>query len=146
MSKGSEAANVIPSEAYVICNMRTHPIQNIEESVSVLEAIAKKYDVETEVVEGREASAISPIDNEAYAYLNSCIKSAYPDVVISPYVMLGGTDSRFFSDVSETVYRFSPIRMDNSELSKIHGKDESIKKSSLTEAVKFYTEFIKNHK
>jgi len=36
--------------------------------------------------------------------------------------------------------------MDNSELSKIHGKDESIKKSSLTEAVKFYTEFIKNHK
>lgn len=60
--------------------------------------------------------------------------------------MLGGTDSRFYSEITESVYRFSPVRMDQSELNKIHGKNESIKKTALAEAVYFYKEFIKNHK
>jgi len=146
MSKGSEAANVIPSEAYVICNMRTHPIQNIEESVSVLTKIAKKYDIEAEIVEGREASPISKTDNDAFKYLVEQVKSVYPDVLVSPYIMLGGTDARFFSEISESCYRFSPVRMNNVELAKIHGKDESIKKTALVEATNFYKQFIKNHK
>jgi len=146
MCNGSSAANVIPSEAYVIANLRTHPIQNIEESFSELERIAKKYDLEAEITESREASPISNTDNEAYKYLLETILKAYPDVVTSPYVMLGGTDCRFFSEITESAYRFSPMRMDNSELKKIHGKNESIKKSSLVEARDFYKGFIKNHK
>jgi len=146
MIKGSEAANVIPSEAYVICNMRTHPIQNIEESVEVLRKIAKKYDIDCEITEGREASPISNTDSDAFRYLKTCIKSTYPDVLISPYVMLGGTDARFFSEITPHAFRFSPVRMDNEELKKIHGKDEAIRKSALEEAVIFYKEFMKGHK
>ena len=146
MTKGSDAANVIPDSAYVIANLRTHPIQNIEESVSVLKKIADKYDIETEIVESREASPISLTDNLAYKYLYECIKKVYPDVIVSPYVMLGGTDARFFSEITDSAYRFSPVRMNNVELNKIHGKDESIRITALTEAVEFYTEFIKNHK
>ncbi len=146
MYKGSDASNVIPSEAYVICNMRTHPIQNIKESVSVLEKIAKKYDITNEILENREASPISKTDNLAFSYLKKQINKAYPDVSITPYIMLGGTDSRFYSEITESVYRFSPVRMDQSELNKIHGKNESIKKTALAEAVYFYKEFIKNHK
>jgi len=146
MSKGSDASNVIPSEAYVICNMRTHPIQNIEESVGVLAEIAKKYDISYEILENREASPISKTDNLAFKYVKEEIKKAYPDVSITPYIMLGGTDSRFYSEITESVYRFSPVRMDQSELNKIHGKNESIKKTALAEAVYFYKEFIKNHK
>ncbi len=146
MSKGSEAANVIPSEAYVICNMRTHPIQNIAESVAVLEEIAKKYDVDTEIVENREASPISRTDGEAFKYLSDSIKKAYPDVVVSPYIMLGGTDARFFTEITDSALRFSPVRMDQAAMAKIHGKDESIQKSSLVEALYFFKEFIKNHK
>ncbi|XMB72345.1 M20/M25/M40 family metallo-hydrolase [Mycoplasmatota bacterium WC30] len=146
MSKGSDAENVIPSEAYVIANLRTHPIQDIDASFKVLEAIAKKYDIEAEITEGRETSPISNVNNDAYKYLIKQIVKTFPDVLVSPYVMLGGTDSRFFSEITESAFRFSPTRMDNKELSKIHGKDEAIKKSALYEAVIFYKEFIKNHK
>ena len=146
MSKGSEAANVIPSEAYVIANLRTHPIQNIDESFKVLEAIAKKYDIEAVIEEGREASPISSTTNDAYQYLIKNIQDSYPDALVSPYIMLGGTDSRFFSEITDSAFRFSPVRMDNKELTKIHGKNESIKKSALVEAVRFFTELIKNHK
>jgi len=146
MSKGSDAENVIPSEAFVIANLRTHPIQGIEASFKVLESKARKYDIEAKIMSGREASPISSTTNEAYKYLIKIIKENYPDVLVSPYVMLGGTDCRFFSDITESAFRFSPVRMNNDELKKIHGKNESIRKSSLVEAVIFYRELIKNHK
>jgi len=146
MSKGSDAENVIPSEAYIIANLRTHPIQDINSSFKVLEAIAKKYDVEAKILGGREASPISSTTNDAYKYLVKTIRMNYPDVLVSPYIMLGGTDCRFFSEITESAFRFSPVRMNNEELKKIHGKNESIRKSSLVEAVRFYKSLIKDHK
>ena len=144
MSKGSEQANVIPSEAYVIANLRTHPIQNVKESFEVIQSIALKYDVEAELLEHREASPMTNISGDAYHYLNQIIKQVFPDVEVSPYVMLGGTDCRFFNDISKGALRFSPIRMAQSELSKMHGHNESIKISTLVEAVRFYQTIIKN--
>lgn len=146
MQSGSEAANVIPDEAFVIANLRTHPIQDIKASFKVLEKIAKRYDILAEIIEGREASPISDTKNEAYRYLTDTIKRNYPDCLTSPYVMLGGTDCRFFSEITTSAYRFSPVRMSNAELGKIHGKNESITKSALYEAVQFYKDFLKNHK
>jgi len=145
MAKASDQANVIPSEAYIIANLRTHPIQNVNESFKVIEDLAKKYQVEVELLEHREASAMTDIHSEAYQYLEEMIKLSFKDVDVSPYVMLGGTDSRFFNDISSGVLRFSPIRMDQSELSKMHGHNESIKISTLVEAVQFYQNIIKNH-
>ncbi|MCK5732357.1 MAG: M20/M25/M40 family metallo-hydrolase [Tenericutes bacterium] len=146
MSSGSKAANVIPSEAYVIANLRTHPIQDINSSFKVLEALAKKYDIEAVITESREASPISSTTNDMYQYLIETIKKNYPDVLVSPYIMLGGTDCRFFSEITDSAFRFSPVRMTNKELSKIHGKNEAIRKSALVEAVNFYKDFIYNHK
>lgn len=146
MQKGSDAENVIPSEAYVIANCRTLPIQDIQATYEVLSKIAAKYDIETEILDGREASPISNSNNAAYTYLKDTIIQSYPDVIVSPYVMLGGTDCRFFSEITESAYRISPVRMSNEEIGKIHGKNESIKKTALVEAKNFYKEFIKNHK
>jgi carboxypeptidase PM20D1 len=145
MQKGSDAENVIPSNAYVIANLRTHPIQDIEETFKILKEIASKYDVDAELLEARPASPISSTTNEAYNYLINTIHANYPDVLVTPYVMLGGTDCRFFSEITESAFRFSPVRMDNSELKKIHGKNESVKKDTIVEAVDFYKNLIKNH-
>ncbi len=146
MQSGSEAENVIPSEAYVLCNLRTHPIQGVNESFEVLKKIAAKYDVEAEITEQREFTPIVDTKGEAYKYLVSQIEKVFPDVLVSPYVILGGTDCRFYTEISDSALRFSPVRMDNEELSKMHGKNESIRIDALAEAVVFYKELIKNHK
>ena len=145
MMKGSDAENVIPAEAYVIANLRTHPIQNVEESFEVIKTIAKKYDIEAEIVSKRDTSSMVDINGEGYKYLESIIKNCFPDALVSPYVMLGGTDCRFYSEVSDANLRFSPVRMDNEELKKMHGNNESIKIKSLVEACDFYQELIKNN-
>ncbi len=146
MAKGSEAENVIPAEAYVIANLRTQPFQDVDESFDVLKNIAAKYDINAEITERRNASKISTTDHEAWTYLSDSIKSVFPDLIVNPYVMLGGSDCRFFGEVTDHAYRFSPVRMSDADLKKIHGKNESMKKTTLTEAVIFYKNFIAYHK
>ncbi|QWB99377.1 M20/M25/M40 family metallo-hydrolase [Mycoplasmatota bacterium] len=145
MIKGSDQENVIPTNAYVIANLRTHPIQNVEQSFNALKKISEKYDIEAEILKSREASPLTDINGQAYTYLSQMISKVFPDVDTSPYVMLGGTDCRFFNQISDGALRFSPIRMDNSELSKMHGHNESIRITTLVEAVRFYQEVIKNN-
>ena len=137
-AKGSDAANVIPAEAYLIVNMRTHPIQNIESTLAVISKIAAKYDLECEFLNGRDASPIVNTESDAYRFLVQAIKENYPDVLISPYVIMGGTDARHYSEVCDAPIRFSPIRVNNADLKKMHGINESIKIESVAEAVKFY--------
>ena len=144
MIKGSDAENVIPEEAYVIANIRTHPIQDVATSFKVLEELAKKYNLEAEIISSRETSPMTKTNSLAYKYLEDTIAKIFPDAKTSPYIMLGGTDCRFFTEISEGALRFSPIRMDNSELKKMHGVDESIRITTLVEAVNFYQTIIKN--
>jgi len=145
MMKGSDAENVIPAEAYMIANLRTHPIQNVDESFAVIKKLAKKYSIEAEIVSKRDTSTMVDINGEGYKYLEGIIKSCFPDALVSPYVMLGGTDCRFYSEVTDANLRFSPVRMDNEELKKMHGNNESIKLDSLVEATDFYKELIINN-
>ncbi|MDD3129827.1 MAG: M20/M25/M40 family metallo-hydrolase [Candidatus Izemoplasmatales bacterium] len=146
MMKGSDAENVIPAEAYMIANLRTHPIQGVDESFMAIKKLAQKYDIEAEIISSREASSIVDINGEGYIYLEKTIKNTFPDAIVSPYVMLGGTDCRFYSEVSDAALRFSPVRMNNDELKKMHGNNESIRISVLVEAIHFYQELIKNNK
>lgn len=145
MMKGSDAENVIPSEAYVLANLRTHPIQGIEDSVRVLSKIAMKYQVECEIVEGREATPIVNTKGDSYRFLEQQIRKNFPDVLVSPYVILGGTDARFYTRVSDSALRFSPIRVTNDDLKKMHGIDESLKLDALWEAVRFYRSLITDY-
>lgn len=146
MQEGSKAENVIPAEAYVVANLRTQPFQDVDESFEVLQKIAAKYDIKAEITERRNSSKISTTEHYAWEYLSESIKKVFPDLIVNPYVMLGGSDCRFFGEVTDHAYRFSPVRMSDKDLKKIHGKNESMKRSALTEAVVFYKNFVKYHK
>lgn len=145
MIKGSEAENVIPSEAMLTCNVRTHPNQGIASTVKALEPIAKKFQLELIVEQGRDASMKTSPVHPGYQYLSSIIEQMYPDALVSPYIMLGGTDSREYCAISDCVLRFSPMRTTNEELKKIHGIDESIDLNQLAHTVLFFKTYIQQY-
>ncbi len=145
MIKGSEAENVIPSEAVLTCNVRTHPNQGIDSTKKALDRIAKKYQLELCVDEGRDASMKTNTGHPGYQYLSSIIQKQYPDALVSPYIMLGGTDSREYCAISDCVLRFSPMRTTNEELKKIHGIDESINLNELAQTVLFFKTYIQEY-
>lgn len=146
MMKGSDAANVMPAEAYVIANLRTHPIQGIDSAFKTLARIAKKHDIVCEIVEGREATDMVDTSSSSYLFIEEQIRKNFPGVLVSPYVILGGTDARFYAKISSSALRFSPIRATNEELRKIHGINESLKLEALAEAVGFYRSVIADYR
>lgn len=144
MAEGSDAENVIPAEANVVANLRIHPTQNSKESFNVLKRIAEKYDVEATLTDYRDAKMKVSTDSEAYRFVKHVIKTVFPDVSVSPYMIFGSTDARHYQDVSDAALRFSPIVIANDDLKKMHGDNESLPLSSLTKAVWFYRYLMKN--
>ena len=102
MMKGSDAANVIPKEPYLIANLRTSVHQNCEESLNVLKNYGKKYDLEFEVLLSRDASPVSDIQSAAYGFVEQTIRAHFPDAGVAPYLIMGGTDCRHFHALSDT--------------------------------------------
>jgi carboxypeptidase PM20D1 len=145
MMKGSDAANVIPKEPYLVANLRTSVHQNCAESLAIMEKYAKKYDLEIEVLMQRDASAVSNIHSKEYAYVVSCVKKQFPDVGIAPYVIMGGTDCRHFHALTENALRFAPVRMTTAQSNSCHAVDENATVSALAEGVRFFKLFLKDY-
>jgi len=147
MSKGSDAPNVIPEEAYVTGNMRFSKHQGMEESLAIVKKIAAKYDVLIgEVRDGRDASPAVDINGEGFRYVANCAKTLFPAYGVAPTVLMGGTDCRHFQDISDNAMRFCPIVFDPQQLGAMHASNENIDVSSLKDAVSFYKYLILNQK
>ncbi len=146
MCKGSDAPNVIPKEAHVTANLRVCNHQNAEESLAILNKIARKYDLQPTVLEKRDASPKADTKGVGYKQLEDCIAKCFPDLGIVPYILIGGTDCRFYSAITENAIRFSPIRMNLEQLNSSHGINENISIKALGDSVKFYKYFIMNFK
>ena len=145
MMGGSDAANVIPKEPYLVANLRTSAQQSCAESLAVLEKYAKKYDLELEVLMERDASPVSNIHSQEYAYLTECIAREFPDVGIAPYLIMGGTDCRHFHALTENALRFAPVRMTTAQSASCHAVDENVTLSALAEGVRFLKVFLRDY-
>ncbi len=145
MMKGSDAANVIPKEPYLVANLRTSVHQNCAASLAVMKKYADKYDLDIEVIMQRDASPVSNIHSKEYAYVCQCVRKQFPDAGIAPYLIMGGTDCRHFHALTETALRFAPVRMTNAQNASCHAVDENVTLCALAEGVRFYKMFLKEY-
>ena len=143
MQKGSDGYNVIPQEAYVTANLRYIPHQKAKESNDVIRNIAKKYDVEVEEVLMNDPSHSLDLNGAAYKLVCEAIHNVFPDIGIMPYVVTGGTDSRFYDPVCDSCIRFGPINLSMEQTEAMHAIDENIDIGTLPRAVDYYKEVIK---
>ena len=114
MASGSEGFNVLPHEAWVVGNMRFSHHQGEKDSISAIKKLAKKYDLETVVLEPGFTSPLSDYHTDAFALIEKAISTVFPGVITSPYVMNGASDCRFMSRVSDNC----PLRLFRSQINK----------------------------
>lgn len=57
--------------------------------------------------------------------------------------MTGGTDARFYSEVSDACLRFAPLEINEQQYKSIHGIDENIDIAPLAKGVEFYKLIVK---
>jgi carboxypeptidase PM20D1 len=92
-----------------------------------------------------EASSISSTSSEGFRQIDGCIREVFPDVVVAPSLSIAATDSRYFQDLSEDIYRFLPVRMDRSILSGMHGTNERIGAADFLECISFYQRMLEKN-
>ncbi len=142
MSEGSNGYNVIPQEASICANMRYIPHQGTDESLEVITNLAKKYDIETEVIYKGYPSPSVDINGEAFKMVETAIKECFPGVGCSPYVVTGATDARFYSKICDSCVRFAPVVYGPEQMKGMHGLNENIECNTLQGAVDYYKKII----
>lgn len=143
MAKGSDGLNVLPQEAYVTGNMRFIHHQPNKESIEAVSAIAKKYDIETEVIYQDEPCPIVDFKGDAFKLVEETIHEVYPGIGVCPYIMTGGTDAKYYKEVSKNCVRFAPLYIDGQQYGSIHGLNENIYQGALPMGVDFYKTVIR---
>lgn len=140
-SNASDAINVLPTEASVGINYRLRPNENSDYVVRLINKILKKEDIKVEVIAVCEASTTSVID-DGFALIRQSIKQTWPEVIVTPYLMVATSDSRHYHEICERVYKFSPMDVSKEDLKLIHGLDEKITRENVINGANFYINLI----
>lgn len=143
MAEGSPAANVLPQKASVTVNFRMMPgvtIKNVEEHIRT---VSRNKEIEIEYLKGKEASKVSPTDSRSFKILEEICNRTDSDMIVAPYLVMGGTDAYHYEEVCDCIYRFAPFVMDTKLLLTTHGTDERIPVSCMADALKFFKRYIK---
>ena len=142
MMQGSSASNVIPSEAMIGANLRLLPGEKVEDVAKKYQKIVDKLGVNAKVsfMYGWDPSRISTTEGQGYEKLSQAILGTWGEekTVVSPYIMTACADARFWSAVSDKVYRFSAMKLSKEQIEMIHGDNERLSVQQVAETVEFY--------
>ena len=142
--------NVLPASAEAVVNFRLLPgddLRSVYEMVlaRINDERVKVTPFEGETLEGASGWDPSPVaDTESPYYLSLArlIKEAYPEALVSPYLVLGGTDARHYAPVTDNALRFMPISMTREDLQSVHGVNERLSYENCAKMVAFYIAYI----
>lgn len=143
MLEGSRAANVLPTSSRAVVNIRIAIGETVEGTMRRLADIIADPLVELRVLLPGEPSPVSVMDGEQFAALSQTIHELYPEAIVAPYVVLGGTDARHYAGISPNVYRFSPFELSRAERASMHAVNEAIPVATLAKGVEFYLRLIR---
>ena len=135
--------NVLPGQAEATVNFRLLPGDTkdmVVERTRALVADATKTD-KFELFAlpgGAEASKVTPTDSAQYALINRTIREVFPGTLVAPGLMIGGSDSIHFGEISDHIFKFSPVRAGPQDLPRFHGTNERIAISNYVELIRFY--------
>jgi len=139
--------NALPASARALVNLRILPGDTVEDVLAHVRAAAAAPNVTVEISDTHEPlppSTESRVDSPGWELLVRTIRETNPDVAIAPNLVLGGTDARYFHALSDSVYRFGPLRLEADDLKRAHGTDERIATDDYVESIRFYVRLLEN--
>ncbi|HYB12621.1 MAG TPA: M20 family peptidase [Myxococcota bacterium] len=142
---GSPKDNVLPSQAVAAVNFRILPGDTIDLVLKRARAVVNDPRVDVQArTPGWEPSPVSPIDSASFELLARTIRENFPDTIVAPSLVVGGTDARHYSGVTQELYRFQPFHLDAADLKRPHGIDERMSPQNLADAVRYQVQFLQN--
>lgn len=144
MLRGGVKENSLPTFAAVNLNVRVLQGDSIESVMAYIHKITNDTSIQLTLKKPyHNPSAITPSNGKVWDALNATIKENWPDVIITPLVAPGTTDSRHYSSLSKNIFRFIPVTVNDESKEQIHGINERIGINEYRKSIVFYTELIK---
>ncbi len=143
MLKGSSKSNILPTKATAVVNFRILPGETWESVLERVKTIIDDERVTYEVFMNNNPSSVSSTDSLGYKWIEQTIREFADDALVAPYLVMGGTDSKYFYPLTDSVYRFLMIRLDPSTLSIVHGIDERISVDNYVMGIQYFYELLR---
>ncbi len=147
MVNAGNKENVLPGRAEATINFRILPgdtkEQVLEHVRSVVAQATHSDQFEVVALPGAvNASKVAPTDSGQYKLLNKTIREVFPDTLVAPGLMVAGTDSIHYGDISDHIFKFSPVRANAEDLKRFHGTNERLSVDAYADAIRFYRRLI----
>lgn len=143
IARAGNKDNVLPGVAEATVNFRILPGETRDSVTahvrSQIEQVVPKEKYELFAMEeASDPSKVSPIESNQYRRIATTVREVFPNVLVAPGLMIGATDSRHFGDVSDHIFKFSPVLAKPVDLPRFHGTNERIAVSNYADAIRFY--------
>lgn len=144
MLTGSPKENVLPQTAEALINYRIAPWNSSKDVLERARAATRGLPVKVDFTERapREPSPVASTNSTGWNLIAATTLADHPEVAVSPYLVVAGTDSRSMSGVSDDVYRFQAIGLAAGDIKMIHGTNEHMTLSNLESLIRFYARLI----
>lgn len=143
MLKGSSKSNILPTKATAVVNFRILPGETWK---TVLERVKNTIDdprVSYEVFMNNNPSSVSSTESLGFKLIEQTIREFAGDALVAPYLVMGGTDSKYFYPLTDSVYRFLMIRLGPSTMNIVHGIDERISIDNYVMGIQYFHELLR---
>ena len=141
MAQGSKQHNVLPNVATANVNVRLLNNVNQQQAQAHFDSVCSK-DVTCRFISYQDASPYASTESQAWHKVEKAVGDTWRDAIVSPYLMLAGSDSRRFSRICRDVYKFSAMALSKEERGLIHNDNERIAVEKIDQCVEFFHRLI----
>ena len=135
--RGGYKENVIPSECEAVFDCRVLPGQSTAGAMKLVKDLLFDVGLDKlsfENIQVQEPTE-SPIATPLFSIIREVLEEVEPGCIVAPFLMAGGTDSRFFRRMGSVCYGFHPFRSETKLNERVtrreHGVDERISIANL---------------
>ena len=143
MLKGSSKSNILPTRATATVNFRIIPGETAETVLERVKNIIDDPRITYEVFMSNDPSSVSSTQSLGFQLIEQTIREFNGDALVAPYMVMGGTDSKYFYPLTDSVYRFLMIRLDPSTMGIVHGIDERISVDNYVMGIQYFYELLR---
>lgn len=138
--------NVLPSSAHAVVNFRLLQGDSIAGIVDYVRRTVDDPRVKVAIAPTfkTEPSPVSPVDGDAFRLVARTVRQVVPGAIVVPWLVVGGTDSRYFTALTPNVYRFSGVPIGRDDIERAHGTNERVSVTGYEQNVKFYLQLLRN--
>lgn len=79
-----------------------------------------------------------------FQVVSESIRQVFPGIGVAPSLMVAGTDTKHYEDLTSSIYRFYPSVLHPADLKRIHGFNERISVKNYEQTLNYFYHLMMN--